>query len=136
MERLSKQQKAVSCLQRCPIEGYLDYFSLVLPLSLATYLTKVLTTSLPPSLFFCSRSCSRCFNLCLNFLLCPFKPRRFRGSLEKYIEGVAWRPAERLSFKRLAASVVDNQSTLEIRLSLKYANLFKKIHFMIGYRIS
>lgn len=52
MERLSKQQKAVSCLQRCPIEGYLDYFSLVLPLSLATYLTKVLTTSLPPSLSF------------------------------------------------------------------------------------
>lgn len=113
---VSEQQKAVSCLQRRPIGGYLDDFSLVLPLSVATYLGKELPSSLPPSrALFSTRSCFRCFNLCLNFLLCPFKPRRFRGSLEKYTEGGAWRPAERLSFKRLAASVVDNQSTLERR---------------------
>lgn len=39
--------------------------------------------------------------------------------------GGASQPAERLSFKRLAASVVDNQSALEIVVPLNHANEFK-----------
>lgn len=42
-----------------------------------------------------------------------------------YRVGGASQPAERLSFKRLAASVVDNQSALGILVPLNHANEFK-----------
>lgn len=82
--------------------------------------------------FFCARSCSRCFNLCLQFLVCPFKRQRFRGFCVAILEAGRHGQLSVCHLSDWSLLMLETNQGLGIAASLKYVDLFRMAGFWLA----